>query len=474
MQENNNDYDQFEFDDENTRSLVGRYEDMLQKNLKLYFDIEEFEIIINHYIWTNDTADALIAINIAESFFPDSNIIQIRRAEVLILKNESYSALNILNRLERFEPYNAQINFVKAKANIEIDNMREANRQFELALKKDTDNQLDLLMQIADYLVWLSDFDLALKYLKRAYKLNSNNIDVLYQIAYCYDRLGDLDNCISFYNKCLDEDPFDEGIWHNLGTIYSRKNMYNKAIEAFDFAITINEFYQPSLYNKANTLANIERYSDAIEVFNSFLKLEPDNLYAQCTIGECYEKLGEFEKATNCYTQVLTEDDNFSDAYYGLSIVKYRQGLYDDSAIYITKALELDSENSDFWFSSGELLYKTGYNNEALTAFLNTVEYNPYDIEAWVYISEIVFENEGAEGALLELKKAYVDNYNAPQLHYRLAAMYYIVNNMDDCFIFLKNGLSHKPELVDVFFSLCPEARNDITITKLLKEIINN
>ena len=70
MFDSDNDNNPFEFDGEDEYALVRRYEYMLRNNLKTFFDIDEFELIIDHYIWENNAADAITAANIADSYFP--------------------------------------------------------------------------------------------------------------------------------------------------------------------------------------------------------------------------------------------------------------------------------------------------------------------------------------------------------------------------------------------------------------------
>lgn len=465
----------FEYqDDDEVDALISRYENMLLDNKSAYFDIDEFETIIDHYILINNTDDAITATNIANSIYPHSTSLKIRSAEIMIWKNEPLKAVKLLDQLEKIEPENVQINFTKALAYIEIENTKDADVQFDLALSKvDDDDLVDLYLKITDCLIDINKFEWALKYLEQAEKKFPSDCDILYQTAYCFDHLNDAPNSIKYYQKYLDEEPFDANVWHNLGAIYSRHNQHQKAIQAFDFALTVNDEFEISLYSKANTLANIEHYPEAIQIFYDYIKLVPDNYYAHCTIGECYEKMGQYEDAINIYNQVITLDESFADAYYGLSSVMFKQNFYAEGVFYIAKALKFDPENCDYQFIYAELLYMSGKKQDALTVFKNLVEDNPHNIKGWEYVANIELELIGIQQALLTLKKACTHNYDAPQLLFHLAALYFISHDSENGLLFFEKGLNSNSKFVDSFFALYPDAKNNTTIMNLYNQNIN-
>lgn len=63
---------EFIFGEEETLDIVQRYEDMLKHNQSFFFDVIEFENIIDYYLTIDKTSHALEAANIAHRIHPYS------------------------------------------------------------------------------------------------------------------------------------------------------------------------------------------------------------------------------------------------------------------------------------------------------------------------------------------------------------------------------------------------------------------
>ena len=66
------------FDENDVMEVVRRYEDMMKKRKQFFFDVHEFEEIINFYIDTNNYHKAVSAAEYAYRMYPSSTIIQLK------------------------------------------------------------------------------------------------------------------------------------------------------------------------------------------------------------------------------------------------------------------------------------------------------------------------------------------------------------------------------------------------------------
>ena len=69
---------------------------MVEHNQSYYFDADELNVIMEHYLQINNIKKVNIAADIAIAYHPDSHIIQIIRAKQLLANSHAEEALNIL------------------------------------------------------------------------------------------------------------------------------------------------------------------------------------------------------------------------------------------------------------------------------------------------------------------------------------------------------------------------------------------
>ena len=94
------------FHEEEYDELLNRWEDMLKNKKKYFFDVFEFENIIDYYIDIDKANNALNAINLASEQHPSSINIQLKKAQVLVEKGLSNQALKIIDNIELIESSN--------------------------------------------------------------------------------------------------------------------------------------------------------------------------------------------------------------------------------------------------------------------------------------------------------------------------------------------------------------------------------
>ena len=288
------------------QQVLRKYQEMIERKVSYFFDVEEYEEIIDYYLDIRDFKLAQEAVGIALVQHPGSYDLMVKLIHIHLESGKPVQALQVLNSLPDYEKDNAEFHLLKGTALAQIGKVREAERTFDIALEKSDDDEAETLINISIAFENARHYRLAVKYLRLAYELDPTNITVLYDLGYYYERLHNYHLSIKFYNRYLDIDPFSENVWYNLGVVYYKINKTEKAMEAYDYAITVNPSYASAYFNKANIFANDKEYVKAIKVYDDFLELEPDNVQGWCYLGECYEETGHFEKALEIYKKVIS------------------------------------------------------------------------------------------------------------------------------------------------------------------------
>jgi tetratricopeptide (TPR) repeat protein len=462
---NNNDFIEYEPDAE-TVDLIKRYENVVRRESRDYFDEEEFEMIIDHYLSINKSKEAVAAADRGSAQYPYSSELKLRYAEILIIRGSAVRALQLLQHVEQMGVSDSEVHFLKARAYIRQRKFKEAEIHFRKSwqMEEREEEMLRILFSAATDWIDAKEYQRAIGCFQQFLEVDPQNEYVLNDIAYCYERLDDLERSAHCYEQCIAINPFNETAWYNLGNIYSIQEDYEKAIQAYDFSITIDSYNGPALFNRATVLIHLERFHDAVNTFTEYLTIDPDNTEVLCTIAECYENMDNQATALNYYAQALEIDLECADAYYGKGLILMDRQDYDQAFDCIATALHIDAENAEYYYGLGVLLLRIDASDMARQAFLRAVQIDPSDTESWLILSELV--GSDLHRALGVLNRAGIHNPDDPAIHFRKAALYFILKDKEACLASLERALAIDPSDDNDFLAICPEAmtHDDIKI----------
>ncbi|MFT5750256.1 MAG: putative Zn-dependent protease, partial [Ancylomarina sp.] len=135
--------------DDDTLESVERFESMLKTNKPCYFDVHEFENLVDHYLENRKLAKANEACEMAIEQHPTSISLQLKQAQVLISRGEEIKALTILRKLKKIESTNHNIYILIGNIYNILKKPHNAKIQFDIALELCYDEREDLLFKIA-------------------------------------------------------------------------------------------------------------------------------------------------------------------------------------------------------------------------------------------------------------------------------------------------------------------------------------
>jgi tetratricopeptide (TPR) repeat protein len=443
--------------DGEVEEIVLRFEKMRRSNQSCYFDVIEFEAIIDYYLDSDNSAKAFEAMSFACELHPHSVPIQVRKARVLIDKGRALEALAICKKIESIEPGNYEIAICKGTALAMLGDITGAGKMFEIALASEEEEIENTLFNITSILQNLNYYEHLIPYLLRLMDLEPDFIAHIYDLAYAYDKMNDYTNSIFYYRKYLDEEPNSDSAWYNLGIIYNKTSRYEEAIEAYDYALAINPENTFALFNKANILSNLERYSEALGIYLDFVAEEPESLEGLTYLAECYDKTGNEEMARKYYFAAIDITPEFSDPWYGLGLLCLNRDKAEESIRYFKRAVELDEENPDCWFSLGKAYIGTKNIKEALKCFQATIKIDPYFDDAWLELGLIVTILNSFKSAIPLLEEARKVIGDVPGLSYILGSCYLHTQDYDEAMMTLSRAADLDEKLFDDFSSMFPD-----------------
>ncbi len=449
---------------EEVKASLRRYEDMLKNKSSYYFDVFEYEHLVDHYLNKNDLKNANKLIKYALNQHPNATSLMLKQAQVYIDKGFPVKSLKLLQKLEKIELSNHSIFYMQGAVYCSLGNVNKAIEVFNHALSITFDLKEDLLFDIGMTFKQISRFDLSNNYFIQAYELNSKNKTVIYELAHNYEKLNDDNISASYYKEYINIDPFSVIAWYGLGLVYSKLEEYDLSIRAFDYVIAIDPEHISAYYQKAVSLYYNEKVRESIDAFNDFLEFDKDNTSAIFHIGEAYAKLKNTEKASEYFKMAIDLDEQYADAWYGQAYLLYENKKYPDALHSIKKALKYDDEDPDFWYISALICRELDFTDESEKAFKKTIKLDDSDPKIWVEYSKLNFGRRKIYKTINILSEANELFENDEEINYRLAAYLAKINNINSAIYHLKLALDKNVAKLNIFRSIYTKKQEKIEV----------
>ena len=458
---------EFSHNDNNNLPL-SKFESMLKTNHVLFFDSEEFENIIHHYLNQGKIALAKKAIKLGLDQHTSSINLKLFKVEVYVFEDKLIEADTLLNELYSLDPMNEEIYIQKANILSKKDKHQQAIDVLKKALEL-TDDVIDLYSLIGMEYLFLDQFENAKIYFMKCLEEDLEDYSALYNVIYCFEYLSQNEEAISYLNVFLDKNPYCEVAWHQLGKQYYSLKKHKKALAAFDFAIISDDTFVGAYLERGKVLEELKRYEDAIENYSISLKLDEPTSFALLRIGNCHEKLKNDDLAVQYYYKTVHEDPLLDKGW--IAITKYynRKKNFQKALYYINKAINIDSENVIYWKLYSQINQRLSFYEEAERGFKKTLELGNYELNTWLSRGDLLIKLGEPQAAIYNFEQA-LDFYpeNA-ELEYRLAGLYFSLNENDKGTFHLKNGIVSNEEYAFIIEELFPEVSKKILVKTLLK-----
>lgn len=457
--------------DEDISGAVNRFKRSLISGSTKYFDVSEFEGIVEQLLEEGDLHKSEIAAQQGIQIHPNAVPLQLKYAQVLINKGNYEQSLQYLNLVEKIEKENPDVHLLKGSARMVMGDETTALRSFQKAIKLAGNEVDEILYQIATTYVQISNLNKALYYFEKSHEANPGNEMVLYDLGFFCDQLGKYDKSIKYYDKYLDIDPFSFSVWFNLGTVYNKSNQHEKAIEAYEFTLAIKDDFHMAHFNIGNALANLERYEDAILKYEEFLSKEPESDDALCYIGECYLNLENSEQAEKYYRLSADLNAENDSAWFGLGLIQWVIQEFDSSIMNVTKAIELDPDNSEYWLTLGKINRDADFMDNAIVAFKEAARIEPENPEIWTNWTDLYLDNNESRKSLRILKTSIKYNDDAV-LKFKLCGML-LDTDESEALEWLQSALQQDFEKIDYLEENYPECMENEKVQLAIEEYKN-
>ena len=446
-----------------------KFESMLKTNNVYFFDLVEFEEIIIHYLDVGKHSLAKKAVKLGLEQHPASVDLKLLQVELYIFENDLEKAELQLKIIERLEPNNEEVYIQKATINSKKGFHEEALINLNKALTY-TDDKLDVWSLIGMEYLYIDDFENARLNFAKCLEEDDEDYSSLYNIVYCFDMEEKQEQAITYLTNFTNRKPYCEVAWHQLGRQYFILEQYENALTAFDYAVLIDDSFIGGYLEKAKTLEALQQYKLAIENYLITLELDDPTAFAYLRIGECYEKIQDFEAAIEYFKKAVKEDPLLDRGWMLLTDIYYHQKNYQKAAHYISKAIKIDEDNSLYWKRYAEINVQLNFFEEAVSGFNKCLFLKDYALEIYIGLADVLLFLGEFNDALHLLKKAQKKHQNCAEIDYRLAGLFFIVNNEKCSFSHLNSALKTDYEYNVILNELFPSVFNTKQIQKIVTD----
>lgn len=424
---------------------LSKFESMLKTNKVLFFDSEEFEEIILHYLDMGKPALAKKALKLALEQHPRSSGLKLVQVEMLVYDDKLEMAEKLLNELYAIEPTNEEIYIQKANICSKRDQHEKAVEMLKIALQY-TDDFADVYNLIGMEYLFMDNLELAKESFIKCLEEDLEDQSALYNVVYCFEFLDQDQEAITYLNNYIDKNPYSEIAWHQLGRLFYGVKEYESAIRAFDYATLIDEEFLGAFMEKAKALERLKKYDLAIESYNRTLELDDATSYALLRIGKCYERLGNKVAALKYFNKTVHEDPLLDKGWIAITDFYVRQKNFQKALFFVNKALAIDNQNKLYWKRFATINKQMNLFEEAEFGYRKAVEFGDHQLDTWLFwvdILQFLGEFESAIQTLLQASEYFPEEN---EIEYRLSGLYFMLSENIKAKFHLSNALRLKPE----------------------------
>ena len=442
-------------DEEDYNLSLSKFESMLKTNKVLFFDSEEFEEIILHYLDMGKANLAKKALKLGLEQHPKSTGLKLVQVEMLVYDDKLDQAEKLLNELYAIEPTNEEIFIQKANIYSKRDQHEKAVEHLKEALKF-TEDFADVYNLIGMEYLFMDNLELAKENFIKCLEEDFEDQSALYNVVYCFEFLDQNQEAIDYLKTYIDRNPYSEIAWHQSGRLYYGLKDYESAATSFQLATYIDEEFVGAYMERGKALERLKQYEEAIESYNRTIELDDPTSYALLRIGKCYEKLGNKAEALKYFNKTVHEDPLLDKGWIAITDFYVRQKNYQKALYYVNKALAIDDQNRMYWKRFATINKAMDHFEEAEFGYRKAIEFGDYQLDTWLFWVDIMLIMGEYNNAILTLIQAMEYFPEDAEIEYRLAGFHMLLNEEEKANFHLSNGLRINSNLQTIIKDMFP------------------
>ena len=452
------------YQEEELKGSLSSFEQSLEHDETKYFEVHEFEFIIDHYLSSNDIKNSKRAIQKALDIHPNNQELQKRLAQVYNIEGMFDRAIEILDNSFKSFGVAKDLDYylIQGEAFLGIQEPLKAKNSFKRALDISGEEYFDIVTTVAALYQQEGYYEQVISLLKRIEKDDSS---LLFDIGLAYYNIFDFKNAIKYFEEFIPTAPFSVDAWYYASKSHQANGSFELAEEALLNSIALDPGMIVYQYDLAKLYIDQEKYLEALELYKEILSQDKDvNHTIFLSIGDISYNLEQYDNAQKNYEIALRLNPDSSEAYHSLGQVYIEFENYEKAKKNIQRAISIDSDRADFFVSLGTVNQLQGDLLGAEFSLIEAIKLNPILETAWNLLIDFYFFSERSEMSLKTSFEAIKNIGEQSSVLCKIAASYFDLEMRDKGGDYLQKAFDQDKGSIDFFLEYYPEAEDDTVI----------
>ena len=236
---------------------------------------------------------------------------------------ESRNAKDCWEYCSNLDVDNIECRINLAEIYLAVGELKKGQKRLNEILDTDPKNPTALFLA-GNFALMEEDTIKAMKYIQSAINEDQTLFNAYDQMGVLYSSKGDL-LALDYFNAALRLQPYRYDIHYKVGMFYQSLQTFDEAVQAYERALALKKDHKTSLHNIAVIEVFRKNYNSAINYFTQAITV--DNSYVEAYFGRayCYELIGEFIKSESDYRTSLMLDNKYMPSRKGMDRIKKLQ-----------------------------------------------------------------------------------------------------------------------------------------------------
>lgn len=456
-------------DPDSIEDLISQYESSLAEATPLKLQEDAYSKISMYYLMLGITEDALEACEIGLKFYPFSVRLMLDSAFAL-LKSEQYDdALEHLDRVETFAPYNVEMVLYKSMA---WDSQGWSSKALTFLDEKLplVDEPWEIQLQKGYILRDLGKNPEALECLWLGLNHEPERPEAIWSILVCAEQSELLEDAVFQLESLADDQPLNRHLWLGIGSGYHKLGLYEKAIENYENALALDQEFEEAWLQRGHSLMNIKQFDEAFDSYSRAAVSLPEDAEINIYLAAALEHQKILDKAITYYKKAIELDPLLADGYYGVGMCLLALKSYPEAVYFFNEALSFDADNELYWLGLAQAEFKIGHIQAATAAFEKTAELDATLVELWLDWSYLYFEEENYDRAIELIHLGIEEMPDEAELWFRSSAYHMKAGLYTQALGFLENGLILDFDKHETLFEFFTDLETQKALYKLIDQ----
>lgn len=208
-----------------------------------------------------------------------------------------------IKNADKFSVLNSELYLLLANASSKINNKKEALKYLDKALAiayNEGKNGYEILFKLGVVNYELKNYDVAIKNLKLALKINEYDAEVLHYLAEAYRWKDEDSKALTFINKAISIDSSKWLYYSSRALLHYELKNFKESLEDHKIVLFNKSNFSDAWYRRGYCHLQLSQYSEAISSFETAIDWGTGYKDVNLRLALCHFKLENFKAAIRC------------------------------------------------------------------------------------------------------------------------------------------------------------------------------